>query len=347
MSEVSPTVERHVPVLLARVLDLLDPALSAPGAVCLDATLGLGGHTEALLRRHPDLRIIGIDRDAQALELSRDRLRGFGARVEFVHAVYDRIDEVLADHGIDGVQGVLFDLGVSSMQLDEAHRGFAYAIDAPLDMRMDSSSAVTAADIVNGYPVADLTRILRVYGEERFAARVARRITERRAQRRFTSTTDLAEVIKAAIPAATRSTSAGHPAKRSFQALRIEVNAELDAVEAAIPSALSALRPTGRIVVLSYHSLEDRIVKSNFAQWAADHTPPGLPVPLASARPRLTVLTRGAERAREDEVERNPRAKSARLRAGERLDTGTVPSRPDRAVEAAMNPAVNPAKGTR
>lgn len=323
VSEVSPSGARHVPVLLDRVLDLLAPALAASGAICVDATLGLGGHTEALLQRFPALRVLGIDRDARALDLSRKRLGHFGTRVELVHAVYDEIEDVLAERGIDEVHGVLFDLGVSSMQLDEPERGFAYAHDAPLDMRMDTSTGSTAADIVNAYSVADLATILRVYGEERFATRVARRIADRRAERPFTSTADLAEVIKAAIPAATRAPGAGHPAKRSFQALRIEVNAELDALDAAVPAALAALRPGGRIVALSYHSLEDRIVKQQFSDWATDHTPAGLPVPLESARARLRMLTRGAERAGDDEVAVNPRAKSARLRAGERLATTT------------------------
>ena len=324
MSLLPPPVPQHVPVLLDRVLDLLQPAVGVPGAVCVDATLGLGGHSEALLQRHPGLRIIGIDRDARALDVSRERLQSFAGRVEFVHAVYDRIEEVLADRGIDGVHGILFDLGVSSMQLDEPERGFAYAQAAPLDMRMDATTELTAADVVNGYAAPELARILRDYGEERFARRIARRILERRTDQPFTSTTDLADVIKAAIPAATRNPSAGHPAKRSFQALRIEVNGELDALRAAVPGALRALRPGGRIVALSYHSLEDSIVKQAFTEWATDSTPAGLPVALPSARARLKILTRGAERAGDEETAANPRAKSARLRAGERIDLGTV-----------------------
>ncbi|MDQ2795852.1 MAG: 16S rRNA (cytosine(1402)-N(4))-methyltransferase RsmH, partial [Actinomycetota bacterium] len=268
----------HVPVLLERVLTLLAPAISDRPAVAVDATLGLGGHAEALLAAHPRLTLVGLDRDLSALARSRARLARYASRVHLVHAVYDRMPEVLVELGIDGVDGVLFDLGVSSMQLDVAERGFAYAQDAPLDMRMDQSTGATAETVVNTYPVRDLARVLREYGEERFALRIAQFIDRERRLAPLRSTAQLAELVRQAIPAATRR-HGGHPAKRTFQALRIEVNGELDAVRDAVPAALRALNLGGRIVVLSYHSLEDRIVKHAFAELATDRTPPDLPVP--------------------------------------------------------------------
>ncbi|MEP6853213.1 MAG: 16S rRNA (cytosine(1402)-N(4))-methyltransferase RsmH [bacterium] len=320
---------QHVPVLRERVLELLAPAVSAAGAVCVDATVGLGGHAEALLAAHSALRLIGLDRDRQALRHSAERLAGFGARVQLVHAVYDELPEVLARLEVTAVDGALFDLGVSSMQLDAAERGFSYARPAPLDMRMDTDTELTAAAVVNTYPVPELTRILREYGEERFAGRIARAIAARRIEAPFTSTDELADLVRDAIPAATRAPGTGHPARRTFQALRIEVNAELAAVAGAVPAALDALRVGGRIVVLAYHSLEDRLVKDAFDERAVDLTPPGLPVALEAAGPQLRVLTRGVERAGEAEVEANPRARSARLRAAERIrPAGPVPARP-------------------
>jgi 16S rRNA (cytosine1402-N4)-methyltransferase len=308
----------HVPVLLERVLALLGPALVDRPAVAVDATLGLGGHAEALLREHPQLTLVGLDRDPDALARSRARLAAFAGRIHLVHAVYDRMPEVLTDLGFDGVDGVLFDLGVSSMQLDVLERGFAYAQDAPLDMRMDQSSGHTADDVVNQYPVAELARVLREYGEERFALRIAQAIDRERRVAPLRSTAQLAELVRAAIPAATRR-HGGHPAKRTFQALRIEVNGELDAVRAAVPAAADALTLGGRIVVLSYHSLEDRIVKQAFASRATDTTPPDLPVPLPDRGPQLRLLTRGAEQADDAQIDANPRAASVRLRAAERI----------------------------
>lgn len=308
----------HVPVLLDRVLALLGPALADRPAVAVDATLGLGGHAAALLAAHPRLTLVGLDRDPVALERSRRRLAPYADRIHLVHAVYDRMPEVLAELGHPGVDGVLFDLGVSSMQLDVGARGFAYAYDAPLDMRMDQSDGPTAETVVNTYAVPDLARVLREFGEERFALRIAQAIDRRRRTAPITSTAELAELVRDAIPAATRR-SGGHPAKRTFQALRIEVNRELDAVRAAVPAALDALVPGGRIVVLAYHSLEDRIVKQAFAALATDRTPPELPVPLPDRGPQLRLLTRGAEQADEAEVEQNPRAASVRLRAAERI----------------------------
>jgi 16S rRNA (cytosine1402-N4)-methyltransferase len=308
----------HVPVMLERVLALLAPALADRPAVAVDATLGLGGHAEALLRAHPQLTLVGLDRDRAALARSRDRLAEYGERIHLVHAIYDRMPDVLDELGFTGVDGMLFDLGVSSMQLDVGERGFAYAHDAPLDMRMDQSAGTTAGEVVNHYPVAELARILREYGEERFALRIAQAIDRERRVAPLRSTAQLAELVRQAIPAATRR-HGGHPAKRTFQALRIEVNGELDAVRAAVPEALRSLAVGGRIVVLAYHSLEDRIVKQAFAALATDTTPPDLPVPLPGRGPQLRLLTRGAEQATDTEIQSNPRAASVRLRAAERI----------------------------
>jgi 16S rRNA (cytosine1402-N4)-methyltransferase len=310
---------RHIPVMTERVLALLGPALTEPSAVLVDATLGLGGHAEAALTAHPRLRLIGLDRDAEAIEASRIRLSGFADRVTLVHAVYDRLPEVLAELGLPSVQGVLFDLGVSSLQLDEARRGFAYAQDAPLDMRMDQSSGATAADVINDYDADALARVLREYGDERFAGPIARAIVRRRSTGPLTSSAELAELVRSAIPAAARRTG-GHPAKRTFQALRIEVNGEMAALRAALPAALAALAPGGRVVVLSYHSLEDRIVKRALTDVTTVDLPRGLPVIPDGMRPQFRTLTRGGERPDGDEVTTNPRAKSARLRAVERIE---------------------------
>ena len=310
--------ERHIPVLRDRVIALLAPALREPGAVLVDATVGLGGHAEHALTTFPELRLVGMDRDQQALALSADRLAGFADRVTLVHAVYDELPEVLADLGLAHIQGILFDLGVSSMQLDEAARGFAYSQDAPLDMRMDPSQGITAADVLNTYPATELARILRQYGEEKFASRIASRIVAEREKAPFTTSARLVDLIRAAIPAPARRTG-GNPAKRTFQALRIEVNGELDALRRAIPSALEALSIGGRIVVMSYQSLEDRIVKHVFAEGASTHVPVDLPVVPAGHEPWLRLVTRGAEKATEEEIADNPRAASVRVRAAERV----------------------------
>ncbi len=298
-------------------MELLAPALQQPGAIAVDGTLGLGGHAEALLRAHPGLRLVGVDRDTTALERARQRLAPYADRIDLVHAVYSDIPRILDELGIDRVHGLLFDLGVSSPQLDEAERGFAYSYDAPLDMRMDRTQERTAADIVNTYPASELTRIFRVYGEERFAARIAQAIVRQRAKEPVRTTGVLADLVRSAIPAAARR-SGGHPAKRAFQALRIEVNSELSILERALPAALSRLAVAGRIVVLSYHSLEDRITKRVLTELSTDSTPPGLPVPLPDRQPELRLLTRGAELPTEQETAANPRAASARLRAAER-----------------------------
>ncbi|RCV54486.1 16S rRNA (cytosine(1402)-N(4))-methyltransferase RsmH [Marinitenerispora sediminis] len=312
------TEAAHVPVMLDRIAELLAPALAAPGAVLVDGTLGLAGHSAALLAAHPGLRLVGVDRDRTALARSERRLAPFGDRVHLAHAVYDEIPRVLDGFGIDRAHGVLLDLGVSSPQLDEAERGFAYSYDAPLDMRMDRTQDRTAADVVNGYSAAELTRVLRDYGEERFAARIAHAIVRERAAAPIASTRRLAELVREAIPAATRRTG-GNPAKRTFQALRIEVNAELAILERTLPAAIGRLALGGRIAVLSYHSLEDRITKRALAALSTDTTPPDLPVPLPDRQPELRLLTRGAELPSDEENARNPRAASARLRAAERI----------------------------
>jgi 16S rRNA (cytosine1402-N4)-methyltransferase len=313
-----PDESRHIPVLLDRVVALLAPALTDPGAVLVDATLGLGGHALAMLERFPNLRVIGVDRDPAALELSTRRLAPYATRTTLVHAVYDDLPAVLAGLGLAHVQGVVLDLGVSSMQLDQAERGFSYARDAPLDMRMDPTSGPTAAEIVNDYPAERLARVLSTYGEERFARRIADRVVRARSSEPIQTTTQLVELIRAAIPAAAQRTG-GHPAKRTFQALRIEVNGELAALERALPRAVAALAVGGRIAVLSYHSLEDRLVKRAFAALATVRGPVDMPVVRESDRPELRLLTRGAERPDEAETADNSRATSARLRAAERI----------------------------
>jgi 16S rRNA (cytosine1402-N4)-methyltransferase len=309
----------HVPVLLERVLALFAPALAARPAVLVDATVGLGGHADALLSAHPALTLVGLDRDPRALEASTDRLARHGDRVHLVHAVYDQMPAVLTELGLSSVDGVLFDLGVSSMQLDLPERGFAYAVDAPLDMRMDPTAGLTAADVLNTYPAEELARILREYGEERFAGKIARAVVSERAREPFASSARLVRLLYDTVPAASRRTG-GHPAKRTFQALRIEVNGELDVLRRALPAALAALRVGGRIVVESYQSLEDRLVKQVLAEETKSRTPAGLPVELPGHGPRFRLLTRGAEQADEAEIERNPRAASVRLRAAERIE---------------------------
>ncbi len=310
----------HVPVLLERVTQLLAPACATPGAVLVDATLGLAGHSLALLDAHPGLRLVGLDRDpdARAEAARRIAAAGHADRATLVPAVFDELPEVLASLGLPEVQGVLFDLGVSSLQLDRADRGFSYSADAPLDMRMDPTTGRTAADVVNTYSAGELTRVLRVYGEERFAARIAAAIERERRTEPFTRTGRLAELVRTSIPAATRRTG-GHPAKRTFQALRIEVNDELRVLERALPAALDALAVGGRVVVITFHSLEDRIVKQVLAAGAADRTPPELPVPVPELAPVLRLVTRGGEAPSEAEVAANPRAASARVRAAERI----------------------------
>ena len=309
----------HTPVMLERCVELLAPALAQPGAVLVDATEGMGGHSEALLERFPDIRLIGLDRDTDALRIAGERLARFGDRVTLVHTVYDGIADAVASAGVSRIDGVLFDLGVSSLQLDEAARGFAYAQDAPLDMRMDQTAGTTAADIVATYGEGDLRRIFERYGEEKLAGRYARAIIAARADAPIERTGRLVDILIAATPAAVQREGRGHPAKRVFQALRIEVNAELAVLDRAIPASMDLLRVGGRIVVMSYQSLEDRLVKRVFADASSSTAPAGLPVELPEHAPRFRLLVKGAELASDEEKERNPRATPVRLRAAERV----------------------------
>ena len=317
----------HVPVMAGRVTALLVPALAAPAAsgrppVLVDATLGRAGHARALLEACPGLLLIGIDADETAIEHGSLLAARYPGQVTLAHAFYDQIAAIGAGAGHRRVQGVLFDLGVSSPQLDDTSRGFSYSQDAPLDMRLDSSAGLTAARVVNEYPVNELARVLSEYGEERFARRIAEAVAAERAREPVTTTLRLSAIVKDAIPAAARRTG-GNPAKRTFQALRIEVNDELGALRRALPAALDLLSPGGRFVALAYHSLEDRLVKRELVARSADPAPPGLPVRaddvLPGTGPRFRLLTRGAERPDSEEVTGNPRAASARLRAAERI----------------------------
>jgi 16S rRNA (cytosine1402-N4)-methyltransferase len=307
----------HTPVLLERCIELLAPALQKPGAVLVDATLGMGGHAEALLQRFPDLILVGLDRDLDALAIAEERLKPFHDRIHLVHTVYDGILDALEDLGIDEVDGVLFDLGVSSLQIDRVERGFSYSKDAPLDMRMDSTSELTAERILAEYSEGELRRIFQEYGEEKLSARYAKAIVDARETTPFVRSAQLVDVITAATPVAVQ--RMGHPAKRVFQALRIEVNQELAVLERAIPAALEAVAVGGRIVVMAYQSLEDRIVKKVLARASSSSAPAGLPVELPEHKPLFKLLIRGAELASDEEKAINPRATSVRLRAAERL----------------------------
>jgi 16S rRNA (cytosine1402-N4)-methyltransferase len=285
--------------------------------VVVDCTLGMGGHSEAMLEAFPDLTVVGLDRDTEALALAGARLAPFGDRARLVHTTYDGIAEALDGLGLDSVDGVLFDLGVSSLQLDRVERGFSYSKDAPLDMRMDPTSPVTAERVLAEYPESELRRIFYQYGEEKLAPRYARRIVEHRVDAPLTRSGELVDLLIAATPMALQ--RAGHPAKRVFQALRIEVNGELASLEAAVPVALDRLAVDGRIVVLAYQSLEDRFVKRELAARTTSTAPQGLPVELPEHRPDFRLLVRGAELASDAERDLNPRAKPVRLRAAERI----------------------------
>jgi 16S rRNA (cytosine1402-N4)-methyltransferase len=309
--------EIHTPVLLDRSIELLGPAIGKPGAVLVDATLGMGGHAEAMLRRFPELTVVGLDRDLDALAVAEERLKPFADRLHLVHTVYDGILDALAGLGFSEVQGILFDLGVSSMQLDQVERGFSYSKDAPLDMRMDSTSPLTAERILADYSEGDLRRIFQEYGEEKLAGRYAKAIVETRESTPLVRSAQLVEVITKVTPVAVQ--RMGHPAKRVFQALRIEVNQELSVLERAIPAAMEAVAVDGRIVSMAYQSLEDRIVKRMFAAASTSSAPAGLPVELPEHKPLFTLLIRGAELASDDEKAINPRATSVRLRAAQRL----------------------------
>ena len=315
--------DRHLPVLRDRIVELLGPALTEPGSVYLDGTLGMGGHTEAVLEACPRARVVGIDRDPEALSLAAERLDRFADRTTFVHAVYDEVPRALAEAGVTHVEASLYDLGVSSLQLDEADRGFSYSRDAPLDMRMDQSTGITAAEVLNTYTGTDVEGILREFGEERFARKIAGAVVRERESEPFTTSGRLVDLLKKVVPAASQK-SGGHPGKRTFQALRIEVNAELSVWARALPAVIDALGVGGRVAVLSYHSLEDRITKRVLAQGAKGSSPEGLPVELPEHAPYLRLLTRGAEAASADEQAANPRSASVRLRAAERTRLSTA-----------------------
>lgn len=332
----------HVPVLLHRVTELLRPGIEALGAdaVVVDGTLGAGGHTEYLLEQFPQLCVIGLDRDEVALRGAEQRLARFGGRFVGFRVRFDSLADVLSANidpfaGVTetsetsataivakaankGIAGALFDLGVSSMQLDQVSRGFAYRVDAPLDMRMDPSQGITAADVLNTYSHGDIARILSTYGDERFAGKIASAVVREREKEPFTTSARLVELLYETIPAASRR-KGGHPAKRTFQALRVEVNRELEALENVLPQVCEALAVGGRAVFMSYQSLEDRIVKKDFAERVKSTTPPGLPMELPGHEPHFELVTRGAEKASESEIEDNPRAAPVRVRCIQRI----------------------------
>lgn len=303
----------HTPVLCDTILELLTPVLGqANPTTVIDATLGMGGHSEAILRRFPQAHVIGIDRDPAALALAGERLAPFRQRFRAVHTTYDQLQQAIQTP----VNAILMDLGVSSLQLDEDDRGFSYSRPAPLDMRMDTTATFTAEQLVNEASRDELTRILRLYGEERYARRIATRIVEQRQTQPLTDSTQLAELVRQAIPAPARR-QGGHPAKRTFQALRIAVNDELGILERAIPAALAHLQVGGRLLVESYHSLEDRLVKQIFTAGSSDHAPPDLPIAAPHCEPPLRLVTRKAIKAGPEEISHNPRSQSVRLRAVE------------------------------
>ncbi|MDO5494091.1 MAG: 16S rRNA (cytosine(1402)-N(4))-methyltransferase RsmH [bacterium] len=317
MAPAPDTAARHVPVLAERCIELLAPAL-ADGGVLVDCTLGMGGHTEAFLTALPSARVVGIDRDPEALRLASERLEPFGERFTAVHTTYDDVAGALEAAGAPAADAVLMDLGVSSMQLDERERGFSYAHDAPLDMRMDTTESISAAELLATATEAELRGILYRDGEEKFAPRIARQIVLRRESAPLTRTGELVEIVRDSIPAAARRTG-GNPAKRTFQALRVAVNRELEILERAVPAALDNLRVGGRIVVLAYQSLEDRIVKQELVRRSTSSAPVGMPVELDEQRPTFELLVRGAEKADAAEIATNPRAASVRLRAATRI----------------------------
>ena len=309
----------HASVMLDRCIALLSPAIEkSSNPIVVDATLGLGGHSYALLEKFPNLKIIGLDRDLSAIEKSSSRLAKFSDRTTIVHAVYDEMPAVLKSLGIANVEGILFDLGVSSMQLDQAERGFSYSNNAPLDMRMDQSRGVSAKEVIDSYSRNDLIRIIREYGEERFATRIVDNLIAAREKGGINSTTELADLVKNSIPAPARRVG-GNPAKRTFQALRIEVNQELEILQRAIPRAMDCLSVGGRMVVMSFQSLEDKIVKRFFTAATESKTPVGLPVEIEALAAKFKLVFSGSEKASQQEIEENSRAQSVRLRAIERV----------------------------
>lgn len=324
----------HVPVMRDRMAELLAPAVERFGAeaVLIDGTLGAGGHTEHFLTVFPDARVIGVDRDPNALAQASERLAPFGERFTPVQMRFDAVGDAIANNDgpvfdtarEHGIAGALFDLGVSSMQLDQEERGFSYRGDAPLDMRMDPTTGITAAEVLNTYSHGDLARVLKTYGDERFAGKIASAIVAEREREPFDRAGRLVELLYDTIPAATRRTG-GHPAKRTFQALRIEVNRELEAVENVVPVITGLLGVGGRAVFMSYQSLEDKIVKAAFADLTASKTPAGLPLDLPGTEPAFRTVTRGAEKAPAEEIERNPRAAPVRVRCIEKLRPTSQP----------------------
>lgn len=325
----------HVPVFLDRTIELFRPVIDAAAAegrqaVVVDGTLGLGGHTSHLLATFDSLRVVGVDRDSEALDMATRRLTAYRDRFTPVHARFDDFDALVESLPADScdaagpaIDGVLLDFGVSSMQLDVADRGFAYSVDAPLDMRMDRTAGSTAADVLAEYERDDLARIFRVYGEERFARPIATAIVRRRETAPITTSTQLVELLYDTIPQGARRTG-GHPGKRVFQALRIEVNAELEAVESAVPGYLDLLRGNGRAVFMAYQSLEDKIVKRELVTRTASRTPAGLPVELPGHGPEFEAVIRGAEKASQSEIDHNPRSASVRVRCARRIDGRTA-----------------------
>jgi len=309
-------VEQHIPVMLERVVELLTPCLSISNPIFVDATLGLAGHTEALLNKFSNLKVIGFDRDPIALNRAKIRLEKFQNRIDFINETFDTLEKNLQELKVNAI---LFDLGVSSIQLDESNRGFSYAQNTNLDMRMNQNQELTAEYIINNYDAKSLTKIIFEFGEEKFASRIANSIVKQRQNKKIETTFELVEIIKSCIPAPARRTG-GNPAKRTFQALRIAVNNELEILENAIPQALNSLTKDGRLIVLSYQSLEDRIVKNIFrSNTSTTDLLPGLPIPLKSKDKDFVLLNKKAEIATDQEIANNPRATSVKLRAIQRV----------------------------
>lgn len=315
----------HLPVLAREVVELLS---AVPGGMLVDCTVGGGGHSALLLDARPDVHVLGLDRDVDAVEAARIRLARFGARAQVVHGGFERIESLVQQHGEGAkVMGILMDLGVSSAQLDRPERGFSYRFDAPLDMRMDAKQSLTAMHVVNGYEESELAAVIAQYGEERFSRRIAHAIV---GARPVSTTRELSDIVRDAIPAATRRRGP-HPARRTFQAIRMEVNRELPNLADGLDESVHVVGPGGRVLVLAYHSLEDRMVKERFGRWAGDDAARSVPakLPVEPTRPNalVRVLTRKPVRPTADEIASNPRAESARLRAVERLapEAGSVP----------------------
>jgi len=307
----------HVPVLLDEIIEILNPQ---PGEVFVDCTMGGGGHSKAIVSRIlPGGKLIGIDQDINAVEAAKKNLKDFHDHIIFVHSNYERLNDIIIEYSPQGIDGILFDLGVSSHQLDEKERGFSYMQDAPLDMRMDKNAHFSAWDLINNFSEEEIAKIIWDYGEEKWAKRIARFIVKARENHSIDTTGELVEIIKAAIPAGARK-DGPHPAKRTFQAIRIAVNRELEVLENTLDTALNWLKKGGRMGVISFHSLEDRIVKEKFKYWAQDCIcPPELPVCQCNKRSMIKILTRKPVTAGKRELENNPRSRSAKFRAAEKI----------------------------